>query len=146
MIHDVSTDPANPPAFIGLLDIRNACANGAHYSGLAPDAHAQRYPDLVTQHYAIEGDKVYDAALAFAESLGWKVAAADKANGRIEATATTRILRFKDDVVIRIRNSARGCALDARSASRVGQSDLGANARRLREYLRLVNSVLKTKP
>ena len=88
--------------------------------------------------------KVFKTALSFAESLGWKIASTDKANGRIEATATTPLLRFKDDVIIRMRTTSKGTLLDVRSASRVGRSDLGANAKRLRHYLHLVNSVLKT--
>lgn len=144
MIHDVSTDPADPPQFAALLDTRRACTNGSHYSGLNADQHGRRYPHLVTATYPLTADKVFDTALAFAQSLGWNIASADKPEGRIEATATTRLLRFRDDVVIRIRATARGTLLDVRSASRVGRSDLGANARRITQFLGLINSVLKS--
>ena len=43
---------------------------------------------------------------------------------------------FKDDVVIRITPAGSGSRVDVRSVSRVGRSDLGANARRIREFLR----------
>ncbi len=49
---------------------------------------------------------------------------------------TTRIMAFKDDVVIRVRSNADGTLLDLRSVSRVGISDLGANARRIRQFQR----------
>jgi uncharacterized protein (DUF1499 family) len=61
--------------------------------------------------------------------------AADSAAGRIEATATTRWFGFKDDVVIRIEPDPAGSRVDMRSVSRVGESDVGTNARRIRAYL-----------
>jgi uncharacterized protein (DUF1499 family) len=54
---------------------------------------------------------------------------------RIEATATTRLFGFKDDIVVRIRPAPQGSRLDIRSVSRVGRSDLGVNAQRIRAYL-----------
>ena len=143
-IHDVTTDPADPPRYVVLREVRLACVNGVDYSGLDAAAHRLKHPDLATMRYAVNADTVFETALAFANSLGWEIAGIDKAEGRIEATATTRIMRFKDDVVIRIRAMAGGTLLDARSASRVGKSDLGANAQRLRTYLDIVNSILKT--
>ena len=53
-------------------------------------------------------------------------------------------MRFKDDVVIRIRSHESGTCLDIRSASRVGSSDFGANARRIRTFLSELNNHLKT--
>lgn len=143
-VHDVSTDPADPPQFVALLDARRHCKNGADYSGLDADAHRKRYPDIATFVCRVSADKVFDAAHAFAETLGWKIAHADKSAGIIEATATTPLLRFKDDIVIRVRALSSGTRLDVRSASRVGESDLGANARRIGTYIDLLNSVLKT--
>jgi len=57
------------------------------------------------------------------------------AEGRLEATATTSWFAFKDDVVIRVTPAAAGSRVDIRSKSRVGRSDLGANARRIRAFL-----------
>lgn len=144
MIHDVTTDPDNPPAFIALRETRLACPNGAEYSGLPADEHRQRYPDLMTAVFEQQVAHVFGVVLAFAEALDWKIAAAVESEGRIEATATTRVFRFKDDVVIRIRPAVNGSRLDARSASRVGSSDFGVNARRLRALLNDINSTLKT--
>lgn len=142
MIHDVSTDAADPPLYVALLDARRACPNGAHYSGLDAAVHRVRYPHLATRRYNVIADKVFDTALAFAQAAGWAMASADKAGGRIEATATTPILRFKDDVVIRIRALANGTRLDMRSASRVGKSDFGVNARRIGGFLQQLDGVL----
>jgi uncharacterized protein (DUF1499 family) len=67
---------------------------------------------------------------------GWRVVGDDVAAGRLEAIATTRWLRFKDDVVVRLRDRPEGgTRVDVRSKSRIGRSDLGTNARRIRTYL-----------
>ena len=144
MIHDVTTDPDDPPPFVALHAARLACKNGADYSGLNAAAHRQRYPDILPATFKQAPPKVYQSAFATCKNLGWAIEAAVESEGRIEATATTRILRFKDDVVIRIRPTLDGARLDIRSASRLGRSDLGANARRIRTFLQELNSCLKT--
>jgi uncharacterized protein (DUF1499 family) len=67
--------------------------------------------------------------------MGWEIVAADSASGRIEATDQTFWFGFKDDVVVRVRGVAGGSWVDVRSVSRVGGSDVGTNARRIRRYL-----------
>ena len=59
------------------------------------------------------------------------LAVATEAPGRIEATATSFWYGFKDDVIVRIRPEGAGSRVDMRSVSRVGQSDLGANCKRI---------------
>ena len=51
------------------------------------------------------------------------------------ATATTPWFGFKDDVVVRVERAGTGSRVDVRSKSRVGRSDLGVNARRIRDFL-----------
>ena len=140
MIHDVTTDPEEPPQFIALRETRLACPNGVEYSGPRMLSHSNVEPNF----FSIPPSTVFQAALTVANTMQWKVAAAIEAEGRIEATATTRLLRFKDDVVIRIRPTANGARLDIRSTSRVGNSDLGTNARRIRTFLQELNNYLKT--
>jgi len=67
--------------------------------------------------------------------MGWEIVASDASAGRIEATATTAWFGFKDDVVVRVRPEAAGSRIDVRSVSRVGRSDVGANAARIRAFL-----------
>jgi uncharacterized protein (DUF1499 family) len=75
----------------------------------------------------------------------WKIVDENPAEGRIEATATTRWFGFKDDVVIRIASSAvNGSRVDIRSVSRVGLSDVGTNARRIRTFLKKFAEVSKS--
>lgn len=68
--------------------------------------------------------------------MGLEIVDADPAGGRLEATGTSLLFGFKDDVVVRVTGTAEGAQVDVRSKSRVGLSDLGANARRIRTFLR----------
>jgi uncharacterized protein (DUF1499 family) len=136
MIHDITTDPSDPPAFVSLLPERNSSLNGAEYGGPSvAEKQRQAYPQVVPIESALPPREAYGRALAVARELAWKIAADDPAAGRIEATDTTRWLRFKDDVVIRVRpGDDGGSRIDVRSASRFGVSDLGKNAARILEF------------
>ena len=67
--------------------------------------------------------------------MGWEIVASDPKTLRIEATDTTLWFGFKDDVVVRLTPSPTGSRIDVRSVSRVGKSDVGTNARRIKAYL-----------
>jgi uncharacterized protein (DUF1499 family) len=94
-----------------------------------------QYADLQPQRFAQPYDRVYDAALASARALGWNVTREDRAGGTIDAVATTRVFRFRDDVTVTIaRDGADAAIVNVRSHSRVGKGDLGTNARRIRTF------------
>ena len=134
-INDITTDLADPPEFVTILPIRANAPVSAAYSGKdTADAQRAAYPDIAPIVLAVAPQAAYARALAIARELGWTIVAADEKTGRIEATATTAWFGFKDDVVIRIRPEGNGSRVDVRSHSRVGKSDLGANARRIREF------------
>jgi uncharacterized protein (DUF1499 family) len=135
-IHDISTDTADPPAFVAVLPLRAGAPNPAAYGG--PEvaaAQAGAYPAIKPLYLGAAPDAAFQRALAAARDMGWTIVAADATAGRIEATATTSWWGFKDDVVVRVRPDGGGSRIDVRSVSRVGKSDLGVNARRIREYL-----------
>ncbi len=94
------------------------------------------YPDLQPQRFAPPHDfnRVFDAALDVARTMGWEIREIAKDRGTIEAVATTRLFKFKDDVTITVANEGASVVVNARSKSRVGKSDLGANARRIRAF------------
>lgn len=135
-IHDITTDTERPPEFRAVLPLRADAPNPAGYGG-AEIAAQQRegYPDIAPLALEQPPAEVFPWALDAAREMGWEVVAADSAAGRIEATATTAWFGFKDDVVVRITPAAGGSRVDVRSVSRVGTSDVGANAERIREYL-----------
>ena len=68
--------------------------------------------------------------------MGWEIVGSNAEEGRIEATDTTLWFGFKDDVVVRIQPRGDESLVDVRSLSRVGKSDVGTNAQRIRAYLR----------
>lgn len=135
-IHDITTDTDNPPAFVAALPLRAKAVNGAAYEGSEVARQQQQaYPDIKPVQFNQPPAQVFDAALASAKSLGWKIIAAVPIEGRIEANDTTFWFGFTDDIVIRIAASGTGARLDIRSESRVGHGDVGTNARRIRKFL-----------
>ncbi len=140
-IHDITTDLERPPEFRAVLPLRADAPNPAEYGG--PEIAAQQreaYPwiePLVTNRLPAEA---FGLALEAARGMGWEIVAADSAAGRIEATATTAWFGFKDDIVVRITPEGNGSRMDVRSVSRVGKSDVGTNAARIRDYLEWLRS------
>jgi len=135
-IHDISTDTVNPPAFVAVLPLREGAANPPQYAGEeTATLQRQAFPDLKTLTLRKPPGEVFDRAREVAAAMGWTLVEASQAEGRIEATATTFWFGFKDDIVIRIQRSDEGSLVDVRSKSRVGRGDVGANARRIREFL-----------
>lgn len=145
-IHDISTDTENPPTFVAVLPLRKDAPNPAEYGG--PEiAEKQRaaYPDIRPIEVGIPPAKAYDRALDAGRRMDWQMVDGNREEGRIEATATTRWFGFKDDIVIRIVPAAGGGSrLDIRSVSRVGTSDVGTNACRIRAFNKKFTDVLKT--
>ncbi|AVJ55323.1 DUF1499 domain-containing protein [Idiomarina sp. OT37-5b] len=135
-IHDISTDLVNPPQFEAIAPLRADAPNPVEYAG-EETAKQQReaYPDLQTYTTAEDVNAVFAKALQAANDMGWEIVEANEDEGRIEATDTTTWFGFKDDVVIRIESVDGQTHLDIRSKSRVGRSDVGKNAERIREFL-----------
>jgi len=140
-IHDITTDTENPPRFVALLEVREKTSNGPEYGG-EKIAREQKsaYPDIQPALLDAPPARAFERALAAARSLEWEIMAAAPAEGRIEATDTTRWFRFKDDVVIRVSADGAGSRVDIRSKSRLGRGDLGTNAQRVRGFLRALNA------
>jgi uncharacterized protein (DUF1499 family) len=135
-IHDITTDTDNPPQFVALREVREKSPNGAAYAGEKVAVQQKKaYPDIRPLDIDLAPAEAFNRALAAARRMGWDIAAAEAGEGRIEATTTTLWFRFKDDVAIRIRARDGSSRLDIRSMSRVGRSDLGANAKRIRAFL-----------
>ncbi len=137
-IHDISTDTDNPPVFVDIVPLREAdgASNPADYAG-AETAEQQRtaYEDIQPLFFDEAPDAVFDRAVEAASSLGWTIVTADGDEGRIEASQTSLFYGFTDDVVIRIAATDDGrTRLDIRSKSRVGISDVGVNAKRIRAF------------
>jgi len=135
-IHDISTDVFDPPQFVALAAERALAPNGAKYGGMEVAALQQKaYPDIKSLIVKTAPAETVQRAIDAARSEGWAVIASDAPAGRIEATDTTSWFGFKDDVIVRVRPEGAGSRVDVRSVSRVGKSDIGANAKRVRGFL-----------
>ena len=148
-IHDAATDLDDLPQFSRLTvradNLQNIPDEGRpELAALDPESrwkalHRQAYSDLRPLRLAVPPAEVVRRAEQLARERGWAIANVDGRAGIVEATATTLFFRFKDDVVVRIRpDPARpgGSIVDMRSISRVGGSDVGVNATRIRDFLR----------
>ena len=125
-INDITTDTANPPKYM---------TTARTYPG-AEFARQQReaYPDLAPVMLPLAPREAFERAVKAAEAMGWEVVGRDAAAGTIEAVDTTRWFGFRDDIAIRVAAANAGSRVDIRSKSRVGRSDIGTNARRIRAY------------
>ncbi len=135
-MNDVSTDLVERIEFTPEVTAKRTSAEPgeeqrAHFDELQRQAYSDIAPILV----ALPPDQAFEQAKRAAESFpGWQVTSADAATGRIEATDTSRIFHFVDDIVIRVRADGAGSRIDVRSRSRDGLGDSGVNAKRVRAY------------
>jgi uncharacterized protein (DUF1499 family) len=136
-IHDISTDTSNPPTFVAVLPLRLDARNPVDYTPATALQQKAAYPDIAPLTLAVPPADAFARAERAAHALGWTIVAADAAEGRLEATDTTLLFGFKDDIVVRVTPAAGGgSVVDVRSLSRVGGSDFGTNAKRVRAFLR----------
>ena len=147
-IHDITTDPIDPPRFEALARLRSVDgANPAIYAGLY-SAEQQRlaYPEIETLELEVPAQRAYEVTLALVNKRKWRVvderAPQPRRDGRIEAIAQTPIMGFREDVSIRIKPDREGSRVDIRSSSRYFESDLGSNAARVSGLIDDINSAV----
>ena len=140
-IHDLTTDTQSPPQFEAVVALRKDAPNSLEYEldGSAENLAKQTmaaYPGLKTLQFSdLSVGEAVDRAVEVLTDQGIEIVNSDKDSGIVEATATTFWFGFKDDVVVRVRSDGDGSKIDVRSVSRVGQSDVGANAARIMKFL-----------
>jgi uncharacterized protein (DUF1499 family) len=131
-IHDISTDLNHPPQFVAITPREGA---DQRIPATVAAQQLRAYPDLKTVVLPVPMEQAFQSALGTAKEMGWEIVAAVPQEGRIEATDTTLWFGFKDDIVIRLFPAGERTLLDMRSVSRVGVSDVGTNAARIRGFL-----------
>jgi uncharacterized protein (DUF1499 family) len=141
-INDVSTDTDDPPQFS-----RSRAALDARTGRVPPDVSPQArelqresYVQIAPLTLDVGPEEAFGLVQKAAQNLGWQVIEATAPGGRtgagrIEAIDRTLLLKIPEDVTIRIRPRVDGTRIDIRSASRVGNHDLGTNAKRIRDFL-----------
>ncbi len=144
-IHDITTDPANPPQFAATLAAR-AVEKGASpvYGGAALAAQQRAgYPDLAPLETTLPPAETFQRALKTAERMTrWTIVKSDPAAGTIEGSARSLFMGFTDDFVIRVTPDGSGSRVDMRSESRQGISDFGVNAARICSYMAALKTQL----
>lgn len=94
--------------------------------------------------YPATQDEALAAARAVAGTLPrWKLVKDE--GGVLAYEASTRLLKFVDDVTIEVAPEGTGSRLKVRSRSRVGLSDFGTNGRRIRAFLAALEERLRGK-
>lgn len=135
-IHDLTTDPDDPPEFRAVVPLRADAPNPPEYAGEETAAiQREAYPDLRPAYLPGPREAAFERALRAARGMGWEIVGVQPDAGVIEASARTPWFGFVDDVVIRLRDEGERVRVDVRSKSRVGRGDTGTNARRIRAYL-----------
>lgn len=139
-IHDITTDTDNPPAFVKVLTLRKQGDNSAIYEGaMIATQQVEAYPDINPLIGRLKPSQAFTQILASLHAQGLNIVAQDPEQGHIEATSTTFWFGFIDDVVVRVSATDTGSRVDIRSASRVGKSDIGKNAKRIRGIINAFN-------
>ncbi len=146
-IHDITTDPIDPPRFEALARLRSGDgANTAVYAGLySAEQQRQAYPDIEPVELEIPVDRAYAITLQLVNKRKWLVIderapLPPRRVGRIEAVARTPIMGFREDVSIRVAPDGDDSRVDIRSSSRFFESDLGSNAARISKLIDDINT------
>jgi uncharacterized protein (DUF1499 family) len=146
-IHDITTDPIDPPRFEALARLRSGDgANTAVYAGLySAEQQRQAYPDIEPVELEIPVERAYAITLQLVNKRKWLVIderppQPPRRIGRIEAVARTPIMGFREDVSIRIQPNGEDTRVDIRSSSRYFESDLGSNAARVAKLIDDLNT------
>jgi uncharacterized protein (DUF1499 family) len=141
-IHDITTDPIDPPRFDALAQLRGGDgANTAVYAGLySAEQQRQAYPDIEPVDLDIPVQRAYDITLQLVKRRKWLVIderppQPPRRIGHIEAVARTPIMGFREDVSIRVTPDGDDSRVDIRSSSRYFESDLGSNAARVAKLI-----------
>jgi len=150
-IHDITTDPIDPPRFEALARLRSGDgANTAVYAGLySAEQQRQAYPDIEPVDLEIPVDRAYAITLRLVNKRKWLVIderppQPPRGIGRIEAVARTPIMGFREDVSIRVSPNGEDSRIDIRSSSRYFESDLGSNASRITRLIDDINTAAET--
>jgi hypothetical protein len=152
---DVTTDMVDPPHFSSALaarrDARHQSLDYAAKTGAGGlplgELQAQLHPDIGPILARRSADEVFPVALELAHLHGWRIGAASRDAGMFEATAETLWFGFRDDIVVRLRESDDGVTrIDLRSLSREDVHDLGRNAGRVRAYLAALDEAIAALP
>jgi len=148
-VHDVTTDPEDPPQFVALAKIHPA--NSRIFDGgriiryrgkdvIVAYALHDKYPLLTKPHNGllVLPQKAFWRSHDVVQKLGWTIVDTNEKDLRIEATDKSFWFGRISDIVIRVRPAGTiGSRVDLRAESRDGAIDHGRNAARLKAFFAL---------
>ena len=146
-INDITTDIADPPVFSSSPAVL-AAREGRRPQEIDRRLRASQeraYPQIRTLVVEGEAEETFQLVLRAAKSLKWRIIEEvrpddNRGLGRIEAIDETSLMRFRDDITIRLPSNGGETRIDVRSASRFGRHDLGANAARIRKLFDVISN------
>ena len=145
-IHDITTDTQTPPLFVEAKLYRSDAQNSLDYGDAVWPAERlaettlAAYPELKSINSNLKVSEAVEKSRQVLQSMGLEVINVDSEAGLLEAVDTSFWFGFKDDLVVRIQETPNGVRIDMRSKSRVGQSDLGVNAKRILAFTKKFTS------
>jgi hypothetical protein len=146
-IHDITTDPIDPPRFEALARLRTGDGtNTPVYAGLySAELQRRYYPAVEPVELEVPVQRAFDITLQLVTKRKWLIIdqrppLPPRRIGRIEAVARTPIMGFREDVSIRVTPNGEDSRVDIRSSSRYFESDLGSNAARIAKLIDDINS------
>ena len=143
LINDITTDLSSPPVFRAAAALPG---NGDSDMGFPPAFESviqEHYGDLAPLKLDASADLVFQKAVALAvdPQFRWQITDEDSEDRHFEAVAETRVFRWQDDIVVVVTPEGDGCVVNMRSKSRDGQGDFGANARRIRRFFEVLETL-----
>ena len=143
-IHDVTTDPDDPPAYVALAGkapdaSRFDAGEKIHYRGEYNTVSymLHTYYTELTKPLALimPPAKMFWRCFNAAKKMGWRIVDYSEKDGRIEATATSFWFGQVSDIVIRVRPAGTlGARFDMRARSRSNERDFGRSLELMKAY------------
>lgn len=141
VINDITTDLDDPPRLTVLRAVPRFAGADLSWPPRFGAAQRRAYPDLGPLHLDMPPEEALATVVAVARAQPrWVISRIDARTFEVEGVARTRWWRFVDDFSIRVRPEGQGSRVDMRSRSRIGRSDLGENARRIRSFWRALRA------
>lgn len=141
-VNDITTTPEKPPQFIEIAKLEANKDRDMNYLEASKTRQQELYQDLSPLPLHGNPESIFKKIVALSKKQSdWNIIRADDANFRLEAVATTALLKFSDDIVIEVRPDGKNAVVHMRSKSRLGKSDLGANYKRIKAFLNLAQKL-----
>lgn len=149
-IHDITTDFNTPPEIVAAANLNRE--NPPDYVGLdtmprsditIEQAQRDAYPDIKSRKINVRIDQMKMSVAKILRQMDMDILrqGASDDGWVVEAVYTSTWFGFSDDFIVRLMPDGPTTIIDVRSKSRVGGSDLGANAKRIRSFLMRIENL-----